>query len=197
MKLERAESLITGLADERDRWELSLESYRAKLSNIPGDALLGAAFMSYAGPFTSTYRSHLVSTLRLKAEIVASARAMPCAEAASSTCGIRKNRLACNEASIHVPACCSPACLLPQVKDLWIRKLQEASIPCSADFEFTDFLVTPVEVRQWQLDGLPTDPFSAENGVLITKASKWPLIIDPQNQANRWIRKLKSSDITV
>lgn len=60
MKLERAESLITGLADERDRWELSLESYRAKLSNIPGDALLGAAFMSYAGPFTSSYRSRLV-----------------------------------------------------------------------------------------------------------------------------------------
>lgn len=61
VKLERAESLITGLADERDRWELSLESHRDKLDNIPGDALLGAAFMSYAGPFTSPYRSHLVS----------------------------------------------------------------------------------------------------------------------------------------
>ncbi|CDJ55935.1 Dynein heavy chain 3, axonemal, related [Eimeria maxima] len=142
VKLERAESLITGLADERDRWELSLESYKDKLGNIPGDALLGSAFMSYAGPFTSTYRSHLV-------------------------------------------------------KDLWMSKLQDSSIPCSADFDFTDFFVTPVDVRQWQLDGLPTDPFSAENGVLITKASKWPLIIDPQNQANRWIRKLKSSQITV
>ncbi|CDJ49023.1 hypothetical protein EBH_0056020 [Eimeria brunetti] len=142
VKLERAESLITGLADERDRWELSLESYKDKLGNIPGDALLASAFMSYAGPFTSSYRSHLV-------------------------------------------------------KDLWMSKLQESSIPCSADFDFTDFFVTPVDVRQWQLDGLPTDPFSAENGVLITKASKWPLIIDPQNQANRWIRKLKSSQITV
>ncbi|CDI82515.1 hypothetical protein EPH_0040020 [Eimeria praecox] len=142
VKLERAESLITGLADERDRWELSLESYKDKLGNIPGDALLGSAFMSYAGPFTSSYRSHLV-------------------------------------------------------KDLWMSKLQDSSIPCSADFDFTDFFVTPVDVRQWQLDGLPTDPFSAENGVLITKASKWPLIIDPQNQANRWIRKLKSSQITV
>lgn len=63
VKLERAESLITGLADERDRWELSLESYKDKLGNIPGDALLGSAFMSYAGPFTSTYRSHLVSSV--------------------------------------------------------------------------------------------------------------------------------------
>lgn len=84
-----------------------------------------------------------------------------------------------------------------QVKELWMRKLQDLNIPCSADFDFTDFLVTAVEVRQWQLDGLPTDPFSAENGALITKASKWPLIIDPQSQANRWIRKLKSPDITV
>ncbi|KAL8433754.1 hypothetical protein ACSSS7_003651 [Eimeria intestinalis] len=139
VKLERAESLITGLADERDRWELSLESNRAKLSNITGDALLGAAFMSYAGPFTSSYRARLV-------------------------------------------------------KDLWINSLQESKIPCSLDFDFTDFFVTPLEVRQWQLDGLPTDHFSAENGVLITEASKWPLVIDPQNRANRWIRKLKAAD---
>ncbi|KAL8275155.1 hypothetical protein Esti_000905 [Eimeria stiedai] len=142
VKLERAESLITGLADERDRWQLSLESSRAKLRNISGDALLGAAFMSYAGPFTSSYRARLVH--------------------------------------------------------LWIKSLQESKIPCSVEFDFTDFFVTPFEVRQWQLDGLPTDHFSAENGVLITKAFKWPLVIDPQNQANRWIRKLKAAEnITV
>ncbi|KAL8440078.1 hypothetical protein Efla_004062 [Eimeria flavescens] len=139
VKLERAESLITGLADERDRWELSLERCRADLRNIRGDALLGAAFLSYAGPFTSSYRARLV-------------------------------------------------------KDLWIGTLQGSNIPFSLDFDFTDFLVTPLEVRQWQLHGLPIDPFSAENGVLITKASKWPLVLDPQNQANRWIRKLKAAD---
>lgn len=84
------------------------------------------------------------------------------------------------------------------MKELWIRKLEETNIPCSLDFDFTDFFVTPLEVRQWQLEGLPTDPFSAENGVLITKATKWPLVIDPQNQANRWIRKLKNTEcITV
>lgn len=60
LKLERAESLLTGLADERDRWELSLDQSRSNLDTIPGDSLLAAAFMTYAGPFTSAFRANFV-----------------------------------------------------------------------------------------------------------------------------------------
>nr|KAI8727211.1 dynein heavy chain 6; axonemal [Biomphalaria glabrata] len=44
------------------------------------------------------------------------------------------------------------------------------------------------EIRQWNADGLPRDAVSIENAVLVTKGRRWPLMIDPQEQANRWIR---------
>lgn len=36
---------------------------------------------------------------------------------------------------------------------------------------------------------LPTDDFSTENAVLITKSFKWCTIIDPQNQGNNWLKR--------
>ena len=41
--------------------------------------------------------------------------------------------------------------------------------------------------------GLPVDDYSTENGILATKGKRWPLCIDPQGQANKWIRALESS----
>ena len=44
------------------------------------------------------------------------------------------------------------------------------------------------EIRQWNTEGLPRDTVSTENALLVTRARRWPLMIDPQDQANRWIR---------
>jgi dynein heavy chain len=30
-----------------------------------------------------------------------------------------------------------------------------------------------------------------ENGIIVTKTRRWPLMIDPQGQANKWIRKFE------
>lgn len=40
-------------------------------------------------------------------------------------------------------------------------------------------------VRQWNIDGLPTDGFSVDNGIIVFNARRWPLMIDPQGQANK------------
>jgi dynein heavy chain len=50
----------TGLAGERIRWETSMRSYEDSVSALPGDTLLAAAFLSYAGPFPSEFRDELV-----------------------------------------------------------------------------------------------------------------------------------------
>ena len=47
-------------------------------------------------------------------------------------------------------------------------------------FSLLKILAQPVLLRQWQLDGLPADDFSLENGLMATKGRRWPLMIDPQ-----------------
>lgn len=45
----------------------------------------------------------------------------------------------------------------------------------------------------WNSCGLPRDRVSTENAILVTQAGRWPLMIDPQEQANRWIRQMETS----
>lgn len=57
-------------------------------------------------------------------------------------------------------------------------------IPCSETFKMVDVLGEPVTIRDWTIDGLPNDSFSIDNGIIIDKARRWPLMIDPQVQTN-------------
>ncbi|KAJ3181753.1 Dynein heavy chain 7, axonemal [Geranomyces variabilis] len=72
----------------------------------------------------------------------------------------------------------------------WTRVCKERKIPCSdvPDIKLASVLGDPIQIREWILTGLPNDSFSVDNGVMIQNASRWPLMIDPQGQANRWIK---------
>ncbi|KAF8058055.1 DHC10 [Scenedesmus sp. PABB004] len=122
-KLLRAEKLVTGLAGERVRWQGSIAGYEQFLAALPGDALLAAAFLSYAGPFPSEFRDELV-------------------------------------------------------RGTWMGQVKALGIPCSEGFDFCGFLADPSSVRDWNIQGLPADAFSTENGVM--------------GQAVRWIRSMEA-----
>jgi dynein heavy chain len=55
----------------------------------------------------------------------------------------------------------------------------------------------PAQAREWQTNGLPTDKFSTENGVFVTKGLRWALNIDPQTQAMNWIRRSQGDSLVI
>uniref|UniRef100_A0A8B9E3V2 Dynein axonemal heavy chain 7 n=1 Tax=Anser cygnoides TaxID=8845 RepID=A0A8B9E3V2_ANSCY len=73
----------------------------------------------------------------------------------------------------------------------WTLFCKAKDIPCSDDFSLTNILGEPVEIRAWNIAGLPSDKFSIDNGIIISNARRWPLMIDPQGQANKWIKNME------
>ncbi|CAO1616035.1 unnamed protein product [Sympodiomycopsis kandeliae] len=55
-RVDRSIQLLDSLGSEKERWEASSRSFDAQMSTIVGDALLSAAFLTYAGFFDQAYR---------------------------------------------------------------------------------------------------------------------------------------------
>jgi len=76
--------------------------------------------------------------------------------------------------------------------------VQTRTIPLSANFTLEGLLTTDATVQGWIANGLPADEHSVQNGMLTTKSSRFPLCIDPQQQAVTWIKRTyKGKNLTV
>ncbi|XP_049813740.1 dynein axonemal heavy chain 6 [Schistocerca nitens] len=76
----------------------------------------------------------------------------------------------------------------------WVEHIMALEIPASEVFSLINVLADQFEIRQWNVYGLPRDNVSTENAIMVTKGSRWPLMIDPQEQASRWIRQMESEN---
>ena len=76
----------------------------------------------------------------------------------------------------------------------WHLFCVKTAIPCSAKFNLVEVLGSEVEIRAWTIFGLPADKFSVENGIIVMNADRWPLMIDPQNQANKWVKNMEKEN---
>ncbi|XP_056119629.1 dynein axonemal heavy chain 3 [Rhinichthys klamathensis goyatoka] len=76
----------------------------------------------------------------------------------------------------------------------WHELCSEKNVPCSKDFTLSNTLGNQVLIRSWQISGLPVDSFSTDNGIIVSNSRRWPLMIDPQGQANKWIKNMNKAN---
>lgn len=76
----------------------------------------------------------------------------------------------------------------------WARLLGAKNILCSENFRLETTLGDAVKIRGWVIDKLPNDSFSIDNAIMLFESNRWPLMIDPQGQANKWVKKRESDN---
>ncbi len=64
--------------------------------------------------------------------------------------------------------------------DDWLQQCKLKDVPCSTTPRLALTYGDPIKIRKWHIQGLPTDAFSVENGIIVHNARRWPLMIDPQ-----------------
>ncbi len=70
-----------------------------------------------------------------------------------------------------------------------IPRFDSCCVKMRIPFMLRTTLSSEMEILSWNANGLPTDPHSIENSIIIAHCKRWPLIIDPQMQASKWLRR--------
>eukprot|EP00494_Astrolonche_serrata_P029264 UN29531 len=76
----------------------------------------------------------------------------------------------------------------------WIIKFNALGVSVDQNFNIVRIMGDPVEMREWQICSLPADDYSMENGMFVTRGRRWPLMIDPQEQASRWVKAMEKKN---
>jgi len=134
VKLARAHKLIGGLGGEKARWGQNVKDLNEQLGLLPGDCIVAAGMLSYAGPFTAAFRADFEKS--------------------------------------------------------WVEEMTSYGITANPDCGMRSVLGEPVKIQQWVVCALPNDALSIENGIIIDRSRRWPLMIDPQRQANKYIKNM-------
>jgi len=79
-------------------------------------------------------------------------------------------------------------------QELWIADLKARSVPLSEDADPLAMLTDEGKNALMMSEGLPADRISIENGSIITSSKRWPLVIDPQLQGIKWLKKREEAN---
>ncbi|XP_063228083.1 LOW QUALITY PROTEIN: dynein axonemal heavy chain 7-like [Bacillus rossius redtenbacheri] len=73
----------------------------------------------------------------------------------------------------------------------WQKYVVSLRIPSSDRFSFAGVLGSEIKIQSWNIFGLPRDDFSTDNAIIVDLSHRWSLMLDPQGQANKWIRSME------
>ncbi|KAK1795394.1 hypothetical protein P4O66_010566 [Electrophorus voltai] len=76
----------------------------------------------------------------------------------------------------------------------WKKEMNNNQIPYTESFSVITMLVDNATIGEWNLQGLPSDDLSIQNGIIVSGASRYPLLIDPQGQGKSWIKNRESNN---
>lgn len=76
----------------------------------------------------------------------------------------------------------------------WKKEMKARNIPFGNDLNLNEMLIDAPTISEWNLQGLPNDDLSIQNGIIVTKASRYPFLIDPQTQGKIWIKNKESQN---
>ncbi|KAH3745451.1 dynein heavy chain 10, axonemal [Pelomyxa schiedti] len=77
---------------------------------------------------------------------------------------------------------------------VWKSDLLNRHIPISSPFKLETVLSNEVQVHEWLTQDLPPDDLSIQNAIFTVSSYHVPLCIDPQMQANQWIKKKEAKE---
>ncbi|XP_057352291.1 dynein axonemal heavy chain 5 isoform X2 [Manis pentadactyla] len=79
-----------------------------------------------------------------------------------------------------------------QLLNDWKKEMKAREIPFGDNLNLNEMLIDAPTISEWNLQGLPNDDLSIQNGIIVSKASRYPLLIDPQTQGKIWIKNKES-----
>lgn len=83
------------------------------------------------------------------------------------------------------------------IEEKCVMDCQMRGVPITQGLEIIPFMVDIGTIGDWNIQGLPADNLSIQNGILVTRSSRFPLMIDPQGQALKWIKNREATNVPV
>ena len=150
---------------------LSLSSYR-----LVGDVLLCTGFLSYSGPFNQEFRFNLFHCWQKEMR----QRKIPFTQDLNVTSEL-----------VDTPTVRSHFDISSAWFRLYLVSVGHWFIAISNN---SISLLNIFQIAEWNLQGLPNDELSIQNGIIVGKAARFPLLIDPQGQGKIWVKNKESQN---